>query len=345
MKVAVATNAVPFVRGGAELLAEALVRELQARGHEAMLLRIPFRWEQPDELADVMLYTATVDLRDVDRVIALKFPAYAIRHPQVTVWLLHQFRQVYDLWDTPWGPPVDDPQWRAVRRAIQQVDTTALSSARRIYANDSVTADRLRRYNGLEAELLHPPLPDEGEIRQGPFGDYILCLGRVSRGKRPELAVEALARTTSGVRLVVAGQPDSDEIVADLHAAVERHGLSDRVDLRLRFLDTEEKRDLLAGALAVCYLPVDEDSFGYVTAEAMTAGKPVVTLTDSGGVLNLVHDDQTGQVAEPDPGSVAAAFDRLALDRPRTAAMGRAAEREVERLGLSWDHVIEELLS
>lgn len=345
MKVLVATNGVPFVRGGAELLGDALVRELGARGHEAALLRIPFRWESPEELADVMLYAATLDIRDVDRVIALKFPAYAIRHPQVTVWLLHQFRQVYDLWDTPWGPPVDDPSWQDVRSAIHQVDTDSLSSARRLFANDTVTRDRLRAHNGLDATILHPPLPDEGEIRKGPFGDYVLCLGRVSRGKRPDLAVEALARTTSGVRLVVAGQPDSDEIVAELHAAVARHGLEDRVDLRLRFLGTEEKRDLLAGALAVCYLPLDEDSFGYVTAEAMTAGKPVVTFADSGGVLNLVHDGRTGYVTAPEAGALAAAFDRFENERPRTRALGAAAEAEVAALGLSWDHVIEELLS
>jgi glycosyltransferase involved in cell wall biosynthesis len=345
MKVLVASNGVPFVRGGAELLGDALVRELEARGHEAALLRIPFRWESPAELADVMLYAATLDIRDVDRVIALKFPAYAIRHPQVTVWLLHQFRQVYDLWDTPWGPPVDDPSWQQIRSAIHHVDTATLSTARRVFANDTVTRDRLRTHNGLDATLLHPPLPDEGEIRRGPFGDYILCLGRVSRGKRPELAVEALARTTSAVRLVVAGQPDSDEIVADLHAAVARHGLEDRVDLRLRFLDTEEKRDLLAGALAVTYLPLDEDSFGYVTAEAMTAGKPVATVTDSGGVLNLVRDGVTGYVTAPDAGELASAFDRLDTDRARTVALGAAAEAEVAALGLSWDHVIEELLS
>lgn len=345
MKVAVATNAVPFVRGGAELLADALVRELEARGHETLLVRIPFRWDTPAEIAEVMLYTATMDLRGVDRVIALKFPAYAIPHPRVTVWLLHQLRQVYDLWGTPWGPPVDDAQWQALRSSVERVDTASLGRARRLFVNDTVTRDRLREHNGLDAEILHPPLPDEGEIREGPFGDYVLCLGRVSRGKRPDLAVEALARTRSDVRLVVAGQPDSEEIVADLHAAVARHGLEDRVDLRLRFLPTEEKRDLLAGALAVCYLPVDEDSFGYVTAEAMTAGKPVVTLTDSGGVLNLVHDGETGEVAEPQADAVAAAFDRLAGDRPRTAALGRAASREVARLGLSWDHVIEELLA
>ncbi|NTW42716.1 MAG: glycosyltransferase family 4 protein, partial [Cellulomonadaceae bacterium] len=308
------------------------------------LLRIPFRWEDPAEVADTMLYAATVDLQGVDRVIALKFPAYLIPHPQVTVWLLHQFRQVYDLWNTPWGPPVDDPRWQDLRHAVTTTDDDALRRARRLFVNDTVTRDRLLEHNGIRSKILHPPLPDEGDIRRGPFGDYVLCLGRVSGGKRPLLAVEALAHTTSDVRLVVGGQPDSEDVVAELHEMVERHGLQDRVDLRLRFLDVEEKRDLLAGALAVSYFPIDEDSFGYVTAEAMTAGKPVVTLADSGGILNLVTDGRTGLVAEPEARAIAAAFDRLHTQRDATQAMGAQAEVAVAALNLSWDHVIEELL-
>lgn len=344
MRVLVATNGVPFVRGGAELLADALIRELRTRGHEADLMRIPFRWESPADLADTMIYASTVDLHGVDRVIALKFPAYLVDHPNVTVWLLHQFRQVYDMWDTPWSPPVDDPQWQRIRDAIHEADTRQLRRARRLFTNDNVTQQRLKVHNGLDAAVLHPPLPDEGDIRQGQFGDYILCLGRVSGGKRPLLAVEALAHSSSGVRLVVAGQPDSEDVVRELHEAIEEHGLQDRVTMHLEFVETEFKRDLLAGALGVAYFPIDEDSFGYVTAEAMTAGKPVVTLSDSGGILNLVHDGRTGLVAAPDPRSIATAFDRLFTDRPATEKMGASAEEAVARLNLSWDHVIEELL-
>jgi glycosyltransferase involved in cell wall biosynthesis len=344
VRVVVATNGVPFIRGGAELLTDALVRELQARGHEAEQLRIPLRWEDPAEVADVMLYARTVDLRDVDRVIALKFPAYLIPHRAVTVWLLHQFRQVYDLWGTPFGPPVEDPRWQALQRAVEHADGLALRGARRVFTNDTVTRDRLRRFNDIDASILHPPLPDEGQIVGGPAGDYVLCLGRVATGKRPLLAVEAMARTRSAVRLVVAGQPESEETADALRRAVAEHGLEDRVELRLRFLDTSEKRELLASALGVAYFPIDEDSFGYVTAEAMTAGRPVVTVTDSGGILNLVRDGVTGLVAEPTPEQVGRSFDRLAGNRAEAAAMGAAALDAVAALNLSWDHVIEELL-
>ena len=91
MKLLVANNAAPFVRGGAELLAERLVTELVAAGHEAELLRLPLG-ETSSEIADGMVAAATLDVVNVDRVIALKFPAYLIPHRDVVVWLIPLYR-------------------------------------------------------------------------------------------------------------------------------------------------------------------------------------------------------------------------------------------------------------
>ena len=340
----VATNAVPFVRGGAELLADALVAELRARGHDADLLRIPLRHDTPGEVADAIFYASTVELRGVDRVIALKFPAYLVRHDSMVVWLLHQFRQVYDLWDTPWGPPVGDPGWRELRESVDAGDRRALGGASRVFANDTVTRDRLLANTGINAGILHPPLPDAIEPSQQPPGDYLLCLGRVSRGKRTDLAVEAMLHTQSAVRLIVAGAPDDEEFAARLGELAARPELSGRVELRLRFVDAAEKGQLIAGSRGVVYLPVDEDSFGYVTAEAMTGGRPVITAGDSGGVLNLVGHEANGLVCEPQPAALGVAYDRLYGSLALAEQWGGAAAAAVASLGLSWDHVIGELL-
>ena len=44
MRIAVCSPQVPFARGGAEIFADTLVDELRARGHEAELVTIPFKW-------------------------------------------------------------------------------------------------------------------------------------------------------------------------------------------------------------------------------------------------------------------------------------------------------------
>jgi len=42
MRIAVCAPQVPFVRGGAEIMAETLVGELRRREHEAELVTVPF---------------------------------------------------------------------------------------------------------------------------------------------------------------------------------------------------------------------------------------------------------------------------------------------------------------
>src|SRR5262245_12639965 len=98
MKVAVVNNCVPFIAGGAEHLASALTAKLVEYGHEAMLIRIPFSWEPPHKIVESMLACRMLRVPSVDRLIALKFPVYYLSHPNKVLWLLHQFRQAYDLW-------------------------------------------------------------------------------------------------------------------------------------------------------------------------------------------------------------------------------------------------------
>jgi glycosyltransferase involved in cell wall biosynthesis len=70
----------------------------------------------------------------------------------------------------------------------------------------------------------------------------------------------------------------------------------------------------------------------------------VVTLSDSGGPLEFVLDGETGFVAEPDPRSIAEAFDRLYADRVTAARMGAAGRDLLEREVPAWHEVVARLL-
>ena len=103
MKIAIATVQVPFITGGAEIHAEMLCRELKKRGYQADIVTIPFKWYPTDTLLNCMLMGRMMDLNEVngekiDRVIAMKFPAFYLQHENKVLWLLHQHRQAYDLW-------------------------------------------------------------------------------------------------------------------------------------------------------------------------------------------------------------------------------------------------------
>jgi glycosyltransferase involved in cell wall biosynthesis len=108
MRVVIANVRTPFVYGGAEMLADELLKGLQAEGHQADLVSILFNPAEPEGIPDQMLAARLANLRavnavPVDRVIALKFPAYLIPHPNKVLWLVHQHRAAYDFWDHPFG--------------------------------------------------------------------------------------------------------------------------------------------------------------------------------------------------------------------------------------------------
>src|SRR5207249_3165173 len=108
-----------------------------------------------------MLAARLLKLGNTDRVVALKFPAYYIEHDAKVVWLLHQFRQVYDLWGTRYQGMSSSPETEGIRDMVRAWDNEHLSRARRIFTNSSVTSERLKRFNGLDSEVLLPPLWDE----------------------------------------------------------------------------------------------------------------------------------------------------------------------------------------
>lgn len=343
MKIGVVNNCVPFLSGGAEHLASALTTKLNEYGHQALLVRLPFQWHPAEKILESVLACQMVKIANVDRVIALKFPAYYVPHPNKVLWLLHQFRQVYDLWGTPFQDLPATSSGHKIRESIIAADNALLPLARKIYTNSHVTSERLRRFNGIESEVLFPPLLSSEHFSAESYSDYIFYPSRITNGKRQVLMIEAMRHTKSAVRLVLAGAPEEPLSTAGLRALIARYGLEDRITLHPEFIGERMKTDLMNNALACAYIPVDEDSYGYVTLEAFHARKPVITCTDSGGTHITVRDQATGYIAEPDPQDLADAMDSLYADKARAARMGTAGFELVTRLEITWDTVVKRL--
>ena len=332
MRIAVCRPQVPFARGGAEIFTDELAAQLRVRGHEADVVSVPFKWYPGQRVLTQAFLWRLLDLteadgRPIDLVVATKFPSYCVRHPNKVVWLLHQFRQAYDLDRTELGQFSESAEDRVTRRRVQRLDETALGEARKVFATSRNVADRLQRSTGLEAEVLPHP-PQQLAYRTDAYEPFVFSVGRLDRAKRIDLLIQAAAR--QDVDVVIAGEgPD-------------RERLESLPNGRVRFtgrVSEEELADLYARCRAVFYAPVDED-FGMVPFEAFLAEKPVVTTTDAGGPLDVVHDRETGRVVEPTVEAVAAA---LAIGEDDARTWGRAGKALAEQV--TWDHAIDRLLA
>jgi glycosyltransferase involved in cell wall biosynthesis len=341
MRVVVAEARVPFARDGAELHAQSLVAQLRLRGHDAESVALPFHGRKGGLLEEAcawrMLNLSSSNARPVDLLIATRFPTWFARHPRKIVWLIHQHRPAYDLLGTPYSDFTDGDQDMRLRAQLTALDSKMFAESERIFTNAQNTADRVRRFNGVEATPVYHPPPIADRLRSGPYGDYILLVSRLDPLKRVDLAIHAMAHVARPIRLTIVGDGPQ-------RAALEREAAQSGVADRITFTGAlwgEAVAELYAGALGVVYPPFDED-YGYVTLEAFLAAKPVITTTDSGGPLEFIRDGVNGFISEPDPTAVAASVNRIAADRSLAERLGRAGQCLARTI--TWDGVIEQLL-
>ena len=347
MRVGVLTVQVPFVQGGAELHARNLCTALSEAGHQAEILSIPFKWFPPDRIAPQMLAARLLDITEtsgmsIDRVIGLKFPAYLMAHPNKVLWILHQHRTAYDLWEHGLGDLHGQPGGEACMRAIREADTRLIPHARRVFTNSARVSERLMQFNGIAGEVLYHPPPLAERFAAGEGDDYLLMLSRLNETKRQGLVLEALQHVQTDVRVRLIGRAEAPDLLRRLQEQAARLPAG-RVTIEGDVGD-EEKIGLYANCRGVLFVPFDED-YGYVTLEAMLSAKPVITCTDSGGVLEFAKDGETALVCQPEPKALAHAIDRLWSDRVLARRLGAAGRARYEALKIGWPNVVETLLS
>ena len=170
---------------------------------------------------------------------------------------------------------------RALLPWLRRRDLAASRGPSRFLANSTFVAERIRRFYGRDADVLHPPVdvdPLLGLERRD--GGYYLFLSRLVPSQRADLAVAACARLGRPLKVVGGGRAE-EAVRAQAGPGTEFLGR----------VGDAELPGLLAGARALLF-PGEED-FGIVPVEAQAAGVPVIAY-GRGGVRDTVVDGETG---------------------------------------------------
>jgi glycosyltransferase involved in cell wall biosynthesis len=341
--IAVVTSSPPFAEGGHLVMARELVRALREEGHEAGLIVTPQNRFGRQGSAYLAAWCTDVELaheeKRVDQVISLRFPGYAVQHPNHVLWLNHRMREYYDLWDQfsshlTWKGKIKEG---ARRRLIHAVDKHLFNRMQRRFVISGTVQARLRRFGNIQSDVLYPP-PPLRNYRHDGYGDYIFGVSRLSPLKRFDLVLRALAEPVAAtIQCVIAGEGAELE---RLRALASHLDVAHRVQFVGRLTD-EEMIEHLARCRAVVFPPFNED-YGFVTVEAYMCGKAVITCTDSGGPSELVRDGETGFVTEPTPEGLAEAMRQLMDDRTLSQRMGEAGYAVASKM--TWVKAIQQLL-
>lgn len=341
MRVLVAANITPFLHGGADYHILGLTEALRRAGHQAELVRLPFMAQPQREVHKLMAFCEELNLacpngQSIDCMVSLQFPAFGLQHPNHVAWVMHQHREVYELYDDAKA----SPEQRQLREAVVAYDNRVLERTQKRFANSYRVAERLKQFNGLDAEALYHPPAGVEHFYCREAEPYVFFPSRFETLKRQHLLIEAARVMKSPLRVFLAGQGSH---LPHCQRLVEQYGLQDKVRFLGRISEAE-KFAFYAHAQAVFFGPYDED-YGYITLEAMLSSKPVITCQDSGGPLEFVLPEETGWVVEPSPAAIADCLDQLYAKPSRAAEMGQAGRARYEGLNISWDYVLDRLLN
>jgi glycosyltransferase involved in cell wall biosynthesis len=335
MKTAIITPALhdPERLFGAERHFVGMVQAFQ-RQVETDWIQVPLSESRWETVLQGHLDCYDLDLADYELVVSTKSPTYLAQHPNHICWLLHQMRVFYDRFDDEYGslPAPALAERSAQREVIHQLDKLAFSRVRKIFTNGQETARRLKLYNRLDAEVLYPPVLAQGHYCASQ--EYFLLPGRLHRWKRVDLALRAMEHFRGDIPLLIAGTGEDETTLRKLAGS----------DPRIRFLGFVQDAEMLklyANALAVLFLPKEED-FGYITIEAKLSHKPTIVCKDSGEPALLVENGRSGFVVDPQPLEIAGAMSVLAANPALAREMGEFAYETAP--SQSWDDVVRRLL-
>ncbi|WP_340033741.1 glycosyltransferase family 4 protein [Paenibacillus sp. FSL E2-0202] len=224
-----------------------------------------------------------------------------------------------------------------IRTIIHFLDEWALHPSRITrYTSISNTVKKRKDYFPIneDVEVIYPPTSLEG-LEAGAY-DYFLIVGRLDGAKRVEMVVKAMKLVqNSNAKLLIAGTgPDEFKLK-------ELAGNASNIEF-VGYINNEKLTTLYKDALAVIYIPYDED-YGLATIEAMHCKKPVITCKDSGGTTEFVRHEITGLIADSNPESLAIQLERLINDIPFAMELGEKGYEAVK--GITWSNTIQSLLN
>jgi glycosyltransferase involved in cell wall biosynthesis len=206
----------------------------------------------------------------------------------------------------------------ALRGRLRRLDLDASRRPDVYIAISESVRDRIRRFYGRDALVIHPPVDiEEFDPASPKERGRFLWVNRLVSYKRPLEVVEAFRGLP--YRLTMVGVGPLEPIL--------RRALPPNVRL-LGWVSRGELARLYSAASG--FVHVGEEDFGISMVEALAAGAPVVAL-DRGGARDIVRHDLDGVlVPEPDPDLIRAALTEVATrdwDRGSLAARAREFSR------------------
>lgn len=226
-------------------------------------------------------------------------------------------RYMYDQYDNYFGPDTSLAVrcgGRIFRDYLTRWDIASNRNVDVMVANSAFVRDRIRRYYGRDAEVVHPfvELADFGAVQREPppKAEHFVMVTAFAPNKRVDLAIEVFNRLRLPLVIVGRGQLEK-----------ELRRMAGSSVTFLGNLSRSAVIDVLARSRALVFPGVED--FGITPLEALAAGTPVIAFR-GGGVLETLSEEDSVFFDEPTVESLSDAVRRFNSCAPRPATAGLA---------------------
>jgi glycosyltransferase involved in cell wall biosynthesis len=179
-------------------------------------------------------------------------------------------------------------------------------------------------FPGLPSRFFEPkPIARQG-LGLKENGTYILFVGRMTEIKRPDRlldSIKELVKRKVDIQVLAAGD---GELLAGLRDQAAE------ADLPITFLGWRSDIPKLIAASDIAILTSDNEAVPLTLIEASMAGLPLVS-TNVGSVSDVLINDLNGYLVDSEPGALADALQKLAIDPVLREIMGKAGRERASR--------------
>jgi len=213
------------------------------------------------------------------------------------------------------------------------LDYLSARRATEVLAISETVKERIKEYYHRNTDISYPGI-DFHTFKKGEYGDYILSLSRLVSAKRVDMIIKSMDFVKDKkIKLIVAGDGDEKEKIIQLtkkNPNVEYKG----------FVDNKTAVKLYANALAVVYIPINEDE-GYGPIEAGASAKATIGVNE-GGLRETIINKKTGFLIDNVTAEkIAEKIDYLAKNRKIAKKMGKDAFEYTKKF--DWENVLPSL--
>lgn len=309
MRVLIASSYSPLSNREEGKWTTILSQRLGNKGMQIDNFMLPFV-NNPLLIPEQMMALRLLDVeKSSDLLITIGYPAFVLKHPHKRVFLFSLASSLHEHFNTEYGI-LSTPQYQRIRDSVHRAERKCLAEAERIVCASETLATQIRTQHNLAAQafICDDELNEIGSNSLVEEGGWVVCESTLEPADRIDLLLNAVAQSTGQWRLMIC-VPSASQVYRDsLFQRIERLGLKERV----RVVESSVSvQSISRKAHVFVALPFTTTRIPESLLWAAKSGIPVLTATDCGAILEVIHNEKNGLVVEPSAQGIARGLDLL----------------------------------